>query len=43
MLAHRAPAALSPLPQQAARLLPTGNRPVDALLAGGLPLGRPGP
>ncbi len=38
-LAHRVPAALSPLPQQSARLLPTGNRAVDALLAGGLPLG----
>ncbi len=39
MLAHRVPAALSPMPQQAARLLPTGNHAVDALLAGGLPLG----
>ena len=39
MLAHRVPAALSPLPQQAARLLPTGNHAVDALLTGGLPLG----
>jgi len=38
-LAHRVPAALSPLAQQAPRLHPTGNVHLDSLLGGGLPLG----
>lgn len=38
-LAHRIPAALSPVPQQAARLQPVGIANLDRLLGGGLPLG----
>ena len=38
-LAHRIPAALSPLQQQAPRLFPVGNPRLDNLLGGGLPLG----
>ena len=38
-LAHRVPAALSPLAQQAPRLHPIGNDRLDGLLGGGLPLG----
>ena len=38
-LAHRIPAALSPVAQHTPRLHPTGNLPLDALLGGGLPLG----
>ena len=38
-LANRIPAALSPLAQQAPRLQPVGNAPLDGLLGGGLPLG----
>jgi len=38
-LANRIPAALSPLAQQAPRLHPIGNAPLDSLLGGGLPLG----
>ncbi len=38
-LANRIPAALSPIAQQAPRLHPLGNAPLDALLGGGLPLG----
>lgn len=38
-LANRIPAALSPVPQQAPRLHPTGNPCIDSLLGGGLPLG----
>jgi recombination protein RecA len=38
-LAARIPAALSPQPQQAARLISCGVAPIDDLLGGGLPLG----
>ena len=38
-LANRIPAALSPIAQQAPRLHPLGNAPLDSLLGGGLPLG----
>ncbi len=38
-LAHRVPAALSPVAQQLLRLHPTGNPALDELLGGGLPLG----
>lgn len=38
-LAHRIPAALSPLAQQLPRLHPVGNARLDGLLGGGLPLG----
>ncbi len=38
-LAHRIPAALSPVAQQAPRLHPIGNAKLDSLLGGGLPLG----
>ena len=38
-LAHRIPAALSPVPQQSARLQPVGIASLDHLLGGGLPLG----
>lgn len=38
-LAHRIPAALSPIAQHAPRLHPTGNARLDSLLSGGLPLG----
>lgn len=38
-LAHRIPAALSPIAQQAPRLHPVGITELDNLLGGGLPLG----
>ncbi len=38
-LAHRVPAALSPVAQPATRLQPTGNSAFDILLGGGFPLG----
>ena len=38
-LAARIPAALSPVPQSAPRLHPTGNTHLDGLLDGGFPLG----
>jgi len=38
-LAHRIPAALSPIAQQAPRLQPIGIRQLDNSLGGGLPLG----
>ena len=38
-LSSRIPAALSPQPQQAPRLLPIGIPEIDQLLGGGLPLG----
>lgn len=38
-LAARIPAALSPVPQSAPRLHPTGNLHLDSLLDGGFPLG----
>ena len=38
-LAHRIPAALSPMAQPTLRLLPVGQGRLDALLGGGLPLG----
>ncbi len=38
-LASRIPAAISPQPVQAPRLLPIGNEAVNAILGGGLPIG----
>lgn len=38
-LADRVASALSPMAQQAPRLLPVGNRAIDRLLGGGFPLG----